>query len=338
MAPDNPTAIDILLSGFDDEVEAEVEPEAVEPELEQPEDEVEQEDEQEDEQPEEEQAEEGEEEEGEAEPEAEEVAAEYSPDVLAYLQKYGGDEGKALQAAAELYRLMGRRDEEKEAALQENAQLRAALIEVQTLNGGGPPLNEVQREWVEGAAMSANPAAFIQQAVNEQAFDLARAVCREWAHTNPYDAQRIGQFVDAQEAALYQAQQQQQNVAVSMDDVLKAMDEHYPEMRAYYGQMAHVAQRLGDEHPLVLEARSHNGQEAVRGMLGLWEIARASNVAVSETREEVKRREREGGERQRARGVVSSTTNSPSPKETPRPIQIMPGLTLEQLDTEFARS
>lgn len=345
MPPENPSPVEQLLAGWNEEdedpysgtshvEEASSEPEQAE-EQEEPEAAVAEEEESVEERDEGDEDDAGEEEEG----EGEEVSAEYGPDVLAFLQKYGGDEKQALKAAAELYRMIGRRDEEKQRVEEERDQYRAALVEAQALmNGGEPPLNEAQREWVEGAALAANPGVFIQQAVNEQQFALARAVCREWAHSNPYEALRAGQYVDVREMELQQAYEQQRMTPVKTEDVVRAMGEQFPEMRPYFNQMGRVAEQLGDDHPLVLEARSQNSQEAVRGMTGLYEIARASSAAVSETREEVKRRAREAGDRERAKGVVSSTTNSPSPKETPRQTVILPGLTLEQLDTEFARS
>jgi len=271
----------------------------------------------------------------EAEPADEDVAAEGDPEVRAFLAKYGGDPEKALKGAAELSRLLGRQGRDLSKATEENAQLRAALIESQTVNAGlGAPLNEAQREWVEGAAQSPNPAAFVQQAVNEGQFELARAVCREWAVSNPYDAMQVGGWVNGREAEMYQAVAQ--GPQASTDQIIAALDEAMPEMRPYYATMTQVIAQLGDEHPLVQQSRSNDPEDAMAGMIGLYEIARASTATIEGAQSELKKRKRREADDERAKGVVSSGANSPSRAETPRDRLLMPGLTQEALDTEFA--
>src|SRR4029077_14190065 len=128
-------------------------------------------------------AEEGDEGEDEDEPAAEDEAdekddsAEEAPpapayedvEIQAFLAKYGGDPEKALKGAAELARLMGRRDDEKDELLARNAELERRMFEAQAFSGSAPPLSEEQQAWVEGAAMSPNPAAYVRQAVEEGA-------------------------------------------------------------------------------------------------------------------------------------------------------------------------
>src|SRR5215472_6727722 len=263
------------------------------------------------------------------------VVAESDPEVRAFLAKYGNDPEKALKGAAHLALLLGRQGRDLSKVQEENAQLRAALSEAQAVSAGmATPLNEQQREWVEGAAQSVNPAAFVQQAAREGQFELARAVCREWALTAPYEALRTGQWVDATEAQVYQAAMQPQ--AFTTDQILAALDEEMPEMRPFYGQMTQVVAQLGEGHPLVLESHSADPEEAMRGLIGLYEIARASTATVEDAHAEVKKRRRKEADDERAKGQVSSGTNSPSHAETPRDRTLMPGLTQEALDTEFA--
>ena len=257
------------------------------------------------------------------------------PEVKAFLTKYQNDVPKALKGAAELSRLVGRQARDLTALQETVGQLQSALVEAQTVGAGlGAPLNEQQREWVDGAAQSVNPAAFAKQAVDQGEFELARAVCREWALTNPYEALRVGQWVDASEVQLYQAAQQVP--PVTTDQVIAALDEAMPEMRAYYAQMTDVVRQLGDSHPLVAESRSADPQEAMRGMIGLYEIARASTATVEDAQADLKKQRRKQADDERAKGLVSSATNSPSQAETPRSRLLMPGLTQEALDTEFA--
>jgi hypothetical protein len=272
----------------------------------------------------------------EPEPSEEEVEAVGDPEIAAFLAKYGGDTEKALKGAAELARLTGRQGRDLTEALQQVAQLQAALLEAQTVSAGlGMPLNEQQKEWVEQAAGSANPAMFAQQAVQQGQFELARAVCREWALSNPYEALRVGQWVDATEVSAYQAAVEPR--PVSTDEVIAALDQNMPEMRPYYGQMAQIVAQLGDNHPLVMESRSSNAEEAIRGMVGLYEIARASVATVQDAQAGEKKRRRKDADDVRANGRVSSGGNSPSRgAETPRDRLLMPGLTQAALDTEFA--
>jgi hypothetical protein len=267
--------------------------------------------------------------------EAAEVEAGADPEVRAFLSKYGNDPEKALKGAAELSRLLGRQARDLTRANEEAAQLRAALVEAQTVaTGMGAPLNEQQREWVEGAAGSVNPAAFVQQAANQGEFELARAVCREWAVSSPFDALQVGQWVNEREVEAYQAANAPP--VVSTDQVLEALDGAMPEMRAYYAQMTDVVGKLGEGHPLVQESRSSDPEEAMRGLIGLYEIARASTATVNDAQAEVKQRKRQEAADERAKGLVSSRSNSPSQAETPRSRLLMPGLTQEALDTEFA--
>jgi hypothetical protein len=345
---DSPNASAQLLEAFDEALEEEDAPggaEVEEPTEDEPETPAEPETEEEpaeteepEEEPDESETEEGEGD-GEQEEETEEAPADpdADPEVTAFLAKYGGDEAQALRAAAQLNHLLGKRDREKEELVARNMQLEAALVEAQTLTGGlGPPLNDAQKAWVEEAAESVNPAGFVRQALEQGEFDLARAVCREWAHSNPYEAGRVGQYVDLTE---YQAREAQAApVNASTDQIIEALSNEVPEMRAYYGQMAALVARFGDQHPLVVESRSADPEEAMRGMFAIYEIARASTATVQETRAQIKERQREEADDVRRKGVVSSAANSPSPTETPRTREIMPGLTLEALDTEFARS
>lgn len=257
-------------------------------------------------------------------------------EIRAFLNKYDGDAQKALRGAAELARLMGRRDEEKDELLRRNAELERRMFEAQALSGMALPLNEEQQAWVEGAAMSPNPSMYVRQAVDEGAFDMARAVCREWARENPFEATRAGQFVDVVEAQA--AQQAEAPLTASTDQILEALANQMPDLRSWVPQITSVVQNLGTNHPLVSEARSNDPDTAFRGIIGLYEIARASTASVQRQRDEIRQEQRASADGARAKAAVSSATNSPKTLETPRLAPIMPGLTEADLDTEFAQS
>jgi hypothetical protein len=269
-------------------------------------------------------------EEGEPEEEGED------PEIKAFLAKYQGDTTKALKGAAELQRLVGRQGGELNQLREAVGQLQGMLSEAQAFSGLGVPLNEEQRMWVEEAAASVNPGAYIRQALSQGEFELARSVCREWAHENPYEANRAGQYIDLAETQMAQTQATPQ--PVTTDDVLRALGQAMPELDAWWPAMATVTRNLGAEHPLVQEARSTDADTAMRGVIGIYEIARASSASVSEAKKEVRRRNRESADGARKRASVTSGATSPKSSETPRPNRtLMPGLTLDDLDTEFAR-
>jgi hypothetical protein len=257
------------------------------------------------------------------------------PEVQAFLAKYQGDQAKALKGAAELQRLYGRQGSELNQLREANAQLQQMLTEAQTFAGGGVPLNEEQRGWVEEAAASVNPGAYIRQALAQNEYELARAVCREWAHENPYEANRAGQYIDMAEQHAYEAAQAPQQVTT--DDVLQALGNAMPELNSWWPAMATVTRNLGADHPLVQEARSTDADTAMRGVIGIYEIARASTASVTEAKKEIKRKNRESADGARKRATVTSGATSPKTTETPRTRPIMPGLTMEDLETEFAR-
>src|SRR5262245_41444472 len=132
-----------------------------------PEEELKTTEEPEEEEPEEEEEEESPEEPPDYEPEEEEeeeegeeeefVASERSPDVLAFLAKYGGDVEQALKGASELYHLMNRQGREKNEALERVAELEQQLSRAQAFSVG-VPLTEEQRDWAPEAGRSDNPA------------------------------------------------------------------------------------------------------------------------------------------------------------------------------------
>lgn len=295
--------------------------------------------EQEDEEGEEgEEAEEGEQAEPEEEAEEPEVEEPPAPqfedvEVQAFLSKYGGEIEKALKGGAELQRLIERQGQEKNEAIKRAEQLEARLVQAQAFGGGGGFLSEEQREWVEGAAESGNPGAFVQQAMQAGEFELARAVCREWAQNNPFEATRAGQFVDATEYQL--REQQAQPEPVPPATTWQALSSSYPELRTYEEQMVTTLGRLGPDHPLVQEARSTDPQVAVRGIFGIYEIAKASTFALSETRDGLKRKRSKEADAAVDNAVVTSASTAPSVNGTPRRRDLMPGLTQEDFDRAF---
>lgn len=329
-----------------EELEAEEEgdkPEAVAPpEVDEPEDKPEAEEEADDEDKEEAEEEveeeEGETEEDEKDKESEEVVAEAPAyddvEIQAFLAKYGNDPEKALKGAAELQRLMGRHGEERDALAQQVEQLQAQLVQVQAFGPGGPMLSDEQQLWVENAAESASPGGFVQQALQAGEFELARAVCREWAQTSPYEAMRAGQIVDSIEHQMQE--QQNQTVPVPPATTWEALATNYPELKSYENQMVQTLERLGAEHPLVQEARSTDPNQAVRGIFGIYEIAKAATFALTETKNGLKQRRRQEADDAVEAAVVTSASTSPSVGGTPRRRNFMPGLSEEDFEAAFA--
>src|SRR5262245_20849134 len=292
-----------------------------------------------DEEPDEEEGEEDEEpaEEGDEpdeEEEAEEVAAEYSPDVVAFLSKYNGDVEAALKGAAELSHVLGRQGREKTQLAERVEELERQLTRAQTFSAGSIPFNEEQREWIEEAAGSDNPAGFVQLAVDQGEFDLARAVCQEWAREDPFNAGRVGAQVDSIEQASPVVEQP----AFDLGHLLEAARDHFPDMPAYWGQMSRLIYTLGDDHYLVVAARSQDVEEAARGIVGLYDMAKTTTVNVREAKETVRAKKRKAGDDVRREAQVTSAATSPAREQTPRQTQIMPGLDLEELEAEFARA
>jgi len=330
-----------------DEIEArgEVETETEEPatettepdeggeeEAEEPEDEEEEPEPEPEEEPEEGEAEEGEEgEEG-------EPTVEYEtddPEVLAWLKRYQGDVDRALKGAVALQRAMGRQGQEKAVLNRRVQELERQLGQAQAFSGSQPFLTEDQRAWVETAADSGNPIAFVRAAVDEGEFELARAVCHAWARDDSFSAMRAAQAIDAAEFNASTAQIEQQTLETPK--LLEILAEHYPDLPQYQQKMADLIEQMGPAHPLVEDARSPDPQTAARGIVGIYEVARASSTTITSAREQVRKHQRANGDAARAKARVSSAGASPSPGETPRPVALMPGLTLEQLDAEWAR-
>jgi hypothetical protein len=255
-------------------------------------------------------------------------------EILAYLAQYQNDPVKALRAATELRRAFGRQGTDLAAVRQRNQLLEHQMAQARMLSGG-VALSQEQHEWAEGAAASTNPGGFIEQAMNAGQFDLARAVCTYWAREDPFNASRAGQWVDSVE---YQ-QSVPQAVEAPTEDIVDALKAKVPGFADWEPQMVAVFQNLGPSHHLVQEAQSNNVDVSMRALLSIFEIAQASSASVEEQRTEIKKRARAESTSAKAAAAVTSSTNAPStPTETSRDVQIMPGLTLGDLETEFAKS
>ncbi len=287
----------------------------------------------------EEEAEEGEDEQGEAELEEAEEEAEVragfetdDPEILAYLAKYAGDPQEALKAAVNLERVLGRQGRENGQLSQRVRELEAQVQRQQAIT---PTilLNEEQRQWVENAVESGDPQAFVREALNVEEYDLARAVCEQWAEERPYEAARLASFIDrSEQQTQVSLQQAQEDVIVDHAALMEVLVEHFPQMPTYERQMLSMMETLGPVHPLVQDARSNDPETAARGIIGIYEIARASAATVKSTREKITRDRRQADEDARGAAVVSSAQTSPGSDETPRATRLGPGLTLEDLD------
>ena len=252
----------------------------------------------------------------------------------AFLAKYSGDVDAALKGAADLYRVVGKQGAEKGKLAERVEQLEAELANARAFapQGDYSYMNDEQRQWIATALESGNPAGYVGQAMQAGEFDLARAVVREWAREDPYSALRAGEYIDQAENEIVNYVE-----PIDLGRLLDALKVEIPDLPNYSGQMAQVLKTLGDNHPDVLDARSDDIGTAARGIVRIYELARASSATVRSARAEVQARQRQSGADAKQKAVVSSSSASPSNGETPRSVRIGPGLTLEQLDAEFAR-
>jgi hypothetical protein len=298
----------------------------------------------EEEEPSDEEAEEtvpSEDEEGEPDEEPEIEGTEFAtedPEIKAFLSKFQGDPEKALRYGLQSQQALSRLNEEKRALAARAQELETQLAQAKAFESGGTILGEEQRAWVGEALESGNPIAYVREAVKAGEFDLARGVCAAWGDHAPYEALRAAQLIDYAEASALEPQEQATAIPQPLDrgELLRVLTDHFPDLPAFAPQMQETIDRLGETHPLVVEARSDDPEQAVRGVVGIYEIARASQRATADAREEIKTGARDKARSAQKRAVVASSGASPSPGETPKPRNLGPGLTLEALDAEWA--
>lgn len=251
------------------------------------------------------------------------------PDVLSLLSRYDNDVEKALRGQVELQRVLTRQGHDKNALSQRVQQLEQELAQAQMFATEPSFLTEEQQTWVEEAVQSGQPNVYIRQAVAAQEFALARAVAEAWGNEQPYPALRAGQMVDAAEAQAY-AQMAPAVDTFETAELLQILAEHYPDLPNHEQQMVGTIGQLGEGHPLVMLARSGVPEEAARGIIGIYEIARAKSATVETTKASVKKKQKEAGSRAREDAVVSSSQSSPASTQAPRSVEIAPGLTMDQ--------
>ena len=287
---------------------------------------------------------EGEEEEADEQGEGEQVTA-YAdnPRLQAFLAKYDNDPEKALLAAAHLTDAIGRQGLQMGEQAKQIEALQAELAQLHTFGPPGNVLTPEQREWAVQAIESEQPGVYVQEALRAGEFTLARAVCDGWSAEAPYEAARLAQHVDnvEQQARIFQQQQQHAEEAAipwDMNTLMEVLVENYPDMPQFQEQMVAAVSTLGEAHPFVQDAKSKDPEVAAKGILGLYEIARSQSATVKTTRAKVKRDGRQAADEARAAAVVSSGSASPKPVETPRPRELMPGLTMEALDEAWSSS
>ena len=177
----------------------------------------------------------------------------------------------------------------------------------------------------------------MQQAVQAGEFELARAVCAEWARDNLYEAMRVSQAVDSAEYNTHvQQTQQPAEEPVDHSALLDALVANgFSDLPLYSEQMVTTMNNLGPAHPLVMDAQSSDFAASAKAIINLYEIARASTATVKSTREKLQGKSKTDAAEARRRAVVSSSQATPAPSEAPRSRNIMPGLTLAQLDAEW---
>ena len=289
--------------------------------------------------PEEEEAPE-EEEESETEPETpsgdeeEEVSADVSDDPLiqGFLSRHGGTVETALADGARLESVVGRQGRELGQWKARAAELEAQLEQVTAFAPDGRFLNSEQQEWVESAVSAENALPYIQDAVNQGEFDLARAVIDQ-GQFPVGQALRLAQAIDQAERQAYEPDVP--DGPLDHNILLNLLTEHYPDMPRFEQDMIGALRTLGPSHPLVIASQSQDPKEAAQGVIGLYEIARAKSATVASTREEVKQKKRQAATAARDGAVVSSGSATPPQAPVARTRPLMPGLTLEALEAEF---
>lgn len=303
----------------DDEAESEEEVEVVAESDEQPEAPAPSEDEDEDE----------------AEPEPE---GELPPEVQAYLDRHGGDLGKALKTMVEAQVMLARRNTEYGEQGRRIAQLEAELAQAQTFAAQTQALSPEQNEWVQAAVESDQPIAFVQQAVQAGEYELARAVCDAWgSEGDAYAALRTRAQVDQAEAYAYQAQAAAEPAPVMpREELISLITQQVPDFPEYEEEMVEVINQLGRDHPMVVAANSPDAPTAAAGLVDLYRVAQTRKARVAEVKTTVESEQREKKVAEKKRGRVSSAASRSSAEPPRASRQIMPGLSLEELDTALA--
>jgi hypothetical protein len=276
-------------------------------------------------------------EEGEAEEIEEPVLQFDDPEIQAFLARYQGDLERALKGAIELQRHAGRLGQDKSVLARQVQELQEQLDRQQRFSQH-TYLTEEQQSWVENAVESGSPRDAVKIAIDAGEFELARAVCESWAEQSPYEAARVAAQVDQVEQRYSQQVlvEQQAEQKIDYPQLLEILERHYPQMPQFKPRMVELLNSLGEDNMLVQEARSNDPEAAARGLIGLYEIARASSATVKQARTRVREEQRDAAEQARANGVVSSAQATPSPGEAPRSrARVTPGLTLEDLDKAF---
>jgi hypothetical protein len=254
------------------------------------------------------------------------------PEVKIFLARRGGDIEAALKDGVRFESLVGRQGREMGQLREHNQRLQAELEQVRLFSQDGAYLSEEQRAWVEEAVSSGNALGYIQSAVREGEFDLARAIL-EQGEFSTVQALKLAQAIDHAEGQVAPVEQEQ---PLAHDVLMSVLIEHYPEMPRFEAEMVATLQALGPEHPLAALAQSQDPAQAAQGIIGLYEIARAKTATVTSTREEVKQRSRRAAAAVREKAVVSSGSATPLQVQVARRT-LMPGLSQEALDAEFDR-
>ena len=280
-----------------------------------------------------------EEEEPEEEPSADEeepVTASFSsddPDVQAFLTRHGDVEA-ALKAGSRFETVLGRQGRELGQLRERVAQQEAELEQARLFGQQTGYMSAEEQEWIEEAISSEQPLAYIQSAMNEGQFGLARAVLDQGEFPTG-QAIRLSQAIDRAEG---QQAPVEEPAAVPVGELLEILEQHFPDMPKFENEMTSTLRSLDEEHPIAALAYSQDPQQAAQGIIALYEIARAKTATVSSTRDEVKKRSRDAAAAVRKNAVVSSGQATPSKAQAARQQQrLMPGLTLEALDAEFDR-
>jgi hypothetical protein len=250
----------------------------------------------------------------------------------AYLARHGGDVDAALRAAASQEKILGRQGRELGMLRARVEELEADAEQAALFGGGAQLFTGEQQAWVEEAVGSENPLAYIQLAMQEGEFDLARAVLDQ-GEFSAAQVVRLSQGIDAAEGRSMQVAPEQ--LPLDHQTLMGVLIERYPDMPKYEADMVASMKALGPEHPLVALSRSQDPGEAAQGIIGLYEIARARSTTLASTREDVKKKGREAADDVRRRGQVSSAQATRRQAQAPRQRPLMPGLTLEALEAEF---
>lgn len=251
-----------------------------------------------------------------------EEAPEETPEVTAddtdseletYLAKYGGDKDKALQAAVEAQKLIGRKESELQELRDELNQRFDQFEERVTPPAPTYDAEQVQERLAENPALISQVAQAAYEEGNEDILDVAIVA---WEDHDPHGAKRFQRRIAAMEAnkALQVQTQRVQAQQNTWDRTAEAFAKDHPDFDTFAPKMMEIA---GD-YPNMLKMLEQGGDKAQLEVLDfLYEKAqrRTSDTAETHYREATAEADRKVEEAAVISGQTAHSEKKLSPAE-----------------------